>query len=126
MYNQPYHSLLVWQQGYKFVLEVYRRTEHFPKHEQYNIVSQIRRAAVSVVTNIVEGHAKSSLKDFLRFLDISKGSLTECAMLLELSKDLGYLNEAVYNELESLRAKTGFMLNKFTKSVSQQTSSRTF
>ena len=62
-----YRRLLVWRQGREFVLAIYRLTGLFPKHELYGMVSQLRRAAVSSVTNIVEGHEKTSRREFLRF-----------------------------------------------------------
>src|SRR3989338_8305829 len=108
MNKQPYHDLLVWQAAYSFVREVYRATDAYPKHEQYGVVSQLRRAAVSVATNIVEGHGKRSRPDLLRFLDISRGSLTECVFLLELSRDLGYLSTEAYNALDKSAGRVGF------------------
>lgn len=109
----PYHKLIVWKEAYAFVMAVYLHTETFPKHEQYGLISQLRRASVSVVANIVEGHAKSSKAELIRFLDIARGSLLECAVLLELSRDLHYLSKEHYSKLENIRARTGFLLDKF-------------
>ena len=77
----------------------------------------MRRASVSVTANIVEGSAKNSRKDFIRFLNIAEGSLTECAFLLELSHDLGYLRLIEYQHSEELRAKTAFLLYRFKQSL---------
>jgi four helix bundle protein len=119
--EKPYKKLIVWQRGYEFVLEVYRLSETFPKREWYGLTSQLRRAAVSVLANIVEGSAKRSLKDFLRFLDIAKGSLWECEFLLELSKDLHYLTQDDFQHLDELRAKTAYLLHRLTIAISSHT-----
>lgn len=119
MGNLPYHQLIVWKEAYAFVREVYRMTEAYPRHELYTIVSQIRRAAVSIVTNIVEGHAKHSDKDFLRYLDIARGSLFECSVLMELSRDLSYITRDDYSKLEHLRARTSFLLDRFSTGIRQ-------
>jgi len=115
--QKPYEKLIVWQKGYEFVLTVYKATDTYPKHEIYGITSQLRRAAVSVINNIVEGSAKDTNKDFARFLNISKGSLWECECLLRLSKDLGYLKESDYEHLLELLNKTGYLLYKLKLSI---------
>ena len=114
---RPYKRLVVWQRGYEFVLKVYKTTESFPKHEQYGLISQLRRAVVSIVANIVEGSAKQSKKDFLRFLYIAKGSLWECEFFLELSLDLQYLHKKDFYQLDEIRAKTDYLLNKLILSL---------
>lgn len=115
----PYKNILAWRKGYEFVKEVYRLTKNFPIDERYGIVIQIRRAAVSVLANIVEGRAKRSVseKEFLRFLSIAKGSLWECEFFLELSKDLGYLNEDEFIHLEDLRSQTAYLLHEFMEKI---------
>lgn len=113
----PYHDLVVWKEAYQFVIAIYTSTKSFPKHELYAVVSQLRRAAVSVVTNLVEGHAKHSNKDFLRYLDISHGSILECAVLLELSRDLKYLSPEEYDELEKTRSRTSYLLDRLILSL---------
>ncbi len=117
--EKSYKKLIVWQNGYRFILEVYRLSKTFPKYEQYGITSQLRRAAVSVIANIVEGQAKNSRKDFLRYLNIAKGSIRECEFLLELAHDLGYLSREDYNHLEELQAKTAYLLHRLTLSLQQ-------
>ncbi len=83
----------------KFVEDVYKATRKFPREETYGITSQLRRAAVSVPTNIVEGCARESTKEYLNFLRISYSSLKESGYLIDLSHRLGYLGK---NEHESL------------------------
>jgi len=88
--TQSFQELDVWKSAHKFVLSVYKYTENFPKTELYGLVSQFRRAAVSIPANIAEGYAKFGLKDKVRFYNIAQGSLEECRYYLILSKDLGY------------------------------------
>ncbi|MFH1253687.1 MAG: four helix bundle protein [Candidatus Uhrbacteria bacterium] len=115
----PYKNILAWRKGYEFVIEVYRTIKNFPIEERYGIVSQLRRAAVSVLANIVEGRAKRSVseKEFLRFLSIAKGSLWECEFFLGLSRDLGYLNKDEFAFLEDLRSQTAYLLHEFMKKI---------
>ncbi|BBO34040.1 four helix bundle protein [Lacipirellula parvula] len=72
-----YRDLKVWQLGVDIALEVYRITGNFPKSEQYGLTSQLRRAAVSIASNIAEGHARKTQKELHRFCNIAKGSLAE-------------------------------------------------
>ena len=111
--KKPYHSLIVWREAHQFVLEIYRLTGKFPKHELYGLVSQLRRAAASVATNIVEGYARRTDKDMLRFFDMARASLAECEYLLELSRDLRYLTNEEYNHIEAIRCRVSYLLNKF-------------
>lgn len=85
-------DLLVWKESISFVTEIYRITEDFPKSENFGITSQIRRSAVSIPSNIAEGAARSSYKEFLHFLSISFGSAAELETQLIISKNLNYLD----------------------------------
>jgi four helix bundle protein len=89
-----FHDLLIWQKSKLICLDLYRATSKFPDHEKYGIVSQIRRAALSVPVNIAEGHGRSSDEDFARFLYISLGSLRELETLVEISGELEYFEES--------------------------------
>ena len=100
-----------------FLKEIYRVTIQFPKSEMYNITSQFRRAALSVVLNIVEGQARGSKVDMRRFLIISRASLAECAYLLEFSSELKYLDEKQYEDLESQRRRVGYLLQRLIDSL---------
>jgi len=101
--TKSFTELDVWKSAHQFVLNVYRYTKQFPKSETYGLVSQFRRAAVSIPANIAEGYAKMGLKDKLRFYNIAQGSAEECRYYLILSKDLGYgENSALRNELEAV------------------------
>ena len=87
-----YRDLAVWQRGMEMALLVYQATKAFPDDERFGLTSQLRRAAVSVPANIAEGHARSSTKDYLRFISIAIGSLAETATFIELAGRLNYGN----------------------------------
>lgn len=88
--SKKFYDTIVWQKSHKFVLDVYQYTASFPKVEDYALTSQFRRAAISISANIAEGFTRKSLKDKIRFYNISQGSLEECRNYLILSKDLKY------------------------------------
>ena len=90
MFAKSFEDLDVWKKAHAFVLEVYRLTEVFPKHELYGLPSQLRRAAVSIPANLAEGFGKPTKPDKLRFYGISQGSIEECRYYLILARDLGY------------------------------------
>jgi four helix bundle protein len=89
-----YRELRVWQQAMDFAVEVYRATEKFPKHELYGLTGQLRRAAVSIASNIAEGKGHKSDRDYSRFLFHARGSLYEAETQIALAARLGYLEEA--------------------------------
>lgn len=90
---RSYRELKVWQLGMKLTKSVYLLTRRFPKEELYGLTSQARRAAVSIPSNIAEGHARDSTKDFLRHLSIVQGSLAELETQLILAESLEYCTE---------------------------------
>jgi four helix bundle protein len=92
---QRFTELKVWQRSHALVLEVYRLTTKFPADERFGVVAQLRRAALSVPTNIAEGSKRESRQDYARFLNIAEGSLVEAEYLLMVSRDLGYLTAEV-------------------------------
>ena len=83
-------DLIVWQKAHQFVLNIYRLSANFPKSEIYGLTSQLRRAAISIPSNISEGFKKRGKADKVRFLNIAQGSLEECRYYLFLIKDLEY------------------------------------
>jgi four helix bundle protein len=103
---QRFKDLKVWQRSHALVLDVYRLTESFPHEERFGLVSQLRRAAVSVPTNIAEGSKRRGSQEYARFLNIAEGSLAESEYLLLLSGDLGYLTpevtEPLFAEIEEI------------------------
>jgi four helix bundle protein len=97
---QNYKELKVWQKSHAFTLKVYEITKSFPKDELYSLTNQLRRAASSVPANIAEGCGKNSNNELAHFLNISLGSSNETEYFLILSKDLKYLSENIFIELE--------------------------
>jgi len=112
-----YRKLVVWQSADELAYAVYLKTKSFPKEEMYGITSQLRRAALSVAINIVEGYGRQGRNEFRHFLNIALGSLAETEYLLDFSLKLKYLNERNYNDLRDLRKKVGRLLWKFYKSL---------
>lgn len=88
--KRKHHELRVWQEAMSLVKDVYRITSEFPREEIYGLTSQIRRAAVSIPSNIAEGAARTTDKEFLQFLSISRGSLSELDTQLTIAADLCY------------------------------------
>lgn len=86
-------NLLAWQKAMSLVMAVYRETSAFPSHEMFGLTSQIRRAAVSVPSNIAEGAGRNSPKELIQFLGIASGSLAELDTQLNIASGLGYLDE---------------------------------
>lgn len=121
MDNKGYKKLKVWEKAHKFAVEVYKMTNKFPREELYGLTSQIRRAAFSIPLNIVEGHASTSKKEFLNFLNIANRSLVETEYLLEVSQELNFMNEAEYQRLEKMRYEVAVILNAFAKAVRSRT-----
>ena len=96
---QRFTNLRVWQRSHALVLEVYKLTRTFPADERFGLVSQLRRAVLSVPTNIAEGTKRESGQDYARFLNIAEGSLAETEYLVMVSRDLGY---ALGNDADSI------------------------
>lgn len=112
-----FKELLVWQRSIDFVTEIYRTTEAFPKDEIYGLISQIRRAAVSIPSNIAEGNSRRSKPDYLQFLKIARGSCAEIETQLIISKNLGFLNEDDYLKLNQQIIEISKMLNGLINSL---------
>jgi four helix bundle protein len=90
--SKTFEDLIVWQKAHQFVLKIYKFSSKFPKEENYGLTSQLRRAAISIPSNIAEGFIKRGKKDKIRFFNISQGSIEECRYYLILSNDLVYGN----------------------------------
>lgn len=106
-----YMELLVWQKGIDLVKEVYANTAEFPQSETFGLTSQIRRAAVSIPSNIAEGNGRASRADYLRFLSISNGSCNELETQLIIAAELGFLAAAQCDALLQKTNEVGKMLN---------------
>lgn len=117
MKAEKFEDLEVWQKAHKLVLEVYNLTRDFPTEEKFGLVSQMRRAAVSIPANIAEGFKKRTVKDKSNFYNIAQGSLEELRYYLILSKDLEYFqdNQKLINHVEEI----GRMLYGLIRSISK-------
>lgn len=109
MYLKSYKELIVWQKSIELVKKIYKLTASFPKDEIYGLASQMRRAAVSIPSNIAEGYARKNLKEYLQFLRISYGSSAELETQIVIAKDL--YKDIDYNTIESLLEEILKMLN---------------
>lgn len=107
-----YEKLIVWQKSMDLVVLTYRFTSYFPQEEQFGLISQMRRASVSIPSNIAEGCRRSTKKDINRFLSIALGSASELDTQLKLAKRLGFIKDADYNEADALLHEVLRMLNK--------------
>lgn len=96
-----YRDLQVWQRAKAFAVEIYRVTEAFPRKEQYSLTDQIRRAAVSIPSNVAEGHIKRSDKVFANHLDTALGSAAELSTQLEIALEVKYLRSQAHRELQA-------------------------
>ena len=105
--TKTHKDLDIWMRGIGFVEQIYKVTTSFPKQELYSLTSQIRRAVISYPSNIAEGAARSSKKEFIQFLYISLGSLSELETQLIIAEKLGYLRaDNLLEEVEALRRMT--------------------
>ncbi len=112
-----FENIVAWQKAYKFTLLAYQVTNTFPECERFGLCSQFKRAAVSVPANIAEGYKKLSKADKLRFYNIAQGSVEECRCYIYLSKDLGYIDAAVFTELMESLSDASRLLNAYCKGV---------
>ena len=98
--DKPHKKLEVWKLAMELVIETYRLTESFPAKETYGLTNQIRRAVVSVPSNIAEGAARQTRKEFVNFLHMAQGSLSELDTQVEIARRLGYLQEKDWETLD--------------------------
>ena len=116
--HSGYKDLIVWKESKNLVLITYRITEKFPTSENFALRDQIRRAIVSVLSQIAEGWLRKSKKDKLHYLEISLGSLLEAESQMEIAKDLRYITEKDYLEFDNLRARVAYLLYRYTSKIS--------
>jgi four helix bundle protein len=112
-----HHNLRAFQLADELAVAVYRHTANFPRAEQFGLTSQIRRAAVSVPSNIVEGCAKSSEADYVRFLDIAYGSSCELQYQLSLTHRLGFLTDDSFEVVDKIAVETAKVINGLIRSL---------
>ncbi|MDD3101623.1 MAG: four helix bundle protein [Patescibacteria group bacterium] len=112
---KSFQDIKVWQKAHELVLKIYKITKQFPEEEKYGLSSQLRRAAVSIASNIVEGFRRTTLKDRIHFYMIANGSLEETRYQILLSKDLTYIDETKYQDIIILTEEVSKMLNSWIK-----------
>ena len=112
---RPHYRLEAWKESIALVKAVYEATQNFPKEETYGLVSQMRRAAISVPSNIAEGAARSGSREFAQFLNVARGSLSESETQLIIAVELGYIVEG--HDIFSRLDKVSRLLTGLHKSV---------
>lgn len=96
---KSFTDLYAWQEGHELVLLIYKETEKFPKKEIFCLVSQMRRAVISITSNIAEGFSRNSSKEKFQFYNIAHGSTTELQNQLLIARDIGYINNDIFNSI---------------------------
>jgi four helix bundle protein len=109
-------DLIVFQKADDLVFRIYQLTKMFPKEETFGITSQLRRASLSIPTNIVEGYARKSKKELIQFISVAVGSLAVTEYLYDFSKRLGYLKEDT-SQIETILDEVGRLLRNFYRSL---------
>ena len=117
---QSYRDLVAWNKAMELVTEIYRATNNFPKEELFGLMSQLRRAAVSIPSNIAEGKGRLSKGEFQQFLGNARGSLAEVETQILIAQNLNYLNEAEANNLLTKVEEVGKVLNGLLSAVKNQ------
>jgi four helix bundle protein len=112
-----YRDLIVWQKAMDLVTLVYQFTESFPQKEVFGLTNQVRRAAVSIPSNIAEGQGRNSNRDFRHFLSIARGSLQEVETQLELARRLGYLDEIDLINISESSCEVARLINGLSRAL---------
>ena len=116
---KTFRDLLIWQKAMSLVTNCYKVTSHFPKEEQFGLISQIRRCSISIPSNIAEGFARESNKDYYRFLSIALGSLFEFQTQIEIALNLNYLSEENFKNLYEDSRELERMLTSFMNKIKE-------
>jgi len=111
-------DLKAWRKGHRFVLAIYRITRTFPKEEMFGLTSQLRRAAISITSNLAEGFGRRGIKEKIRFYMIALGSLREAQNQLLIAKDLGYITPEEFKELAEKSVEISKIINSLIKGAS--------
>jgi four helix bundle protein len=112
---KTHKDLKVWQESRQLVKEIYTLTSKFPKDEMFSLTAQIKRAAISIPSNIAEGAARVSNKEYIHFLYIALGSVAELDTQLIIAKDLNFINKEEFNEISKNLENIGKMLSGLIK-----------
>lgn len=117
MINKPHKMLNAWKKSLNLITKVYKITGSFPRYEQYGISIQMRKSSLSVASNIAEGAARQTKKEFIQFLHMAQGSLSELDTQVEASKQLGYLQEKDIKDLSDNAIEIDKMITGLIKSL---------
>jgi len=109
--SHAYRDLIVWQKAVELVIEIYQTTKRFPRDEVYGLAAQLRRAAVSIPSNVAEGQGRLTEGEFRQFLGHARGSLLELETQLEIARRLKYLTDADYGSVSRQTTELGKILN---------------
>lgn len=120
MAGRNYQELTVWQKAMQLVTDIYKTTECFPRTEVFGLCSQVRRAVVSIPSNIPEGQGRDSPKEFLHHLSFAYGSLMEAETQLQIAFNLEYITKTEANKLLEQTAEVGRLLNGLSRSLRNQ------
>ena len=115
--TKTYKELVVWQKSYQLSLLIYKLTSKFPKNEIYSLISQMRRAVISIPSNIAEGYCRYSKKEYVQFLQIAFGSGAELETQLIIAKDLRYISSNEYEQANELLVEVLKMLNSLVRKI---------
>ena len=118
--EKPHKNLEAWKQSMDLVLKIYEATEQFPSQEVYGITNQVRRAAVSIPSNIAEGAARQTKKEFRNFLHVAQGSLSELDTQIEIASRLGYLDVECRKSLDKKMEPIDKMITGLIRHVSKK------
>jgi len=113
-----YKDLLIWQKGIQLVKEIYLICKDLPKNEVFGLQSQMKRAAISIPSNIAEGYGRNYTQNYIQFIKIARGSLLELETQIIISKELNLISEDTFDKIINLITEENKMLNAFIKSIS--------
>ncbi|HLD63363.1 MAG TPA: four helix bundle protein [Candidatus Peribacteraceae bacterium] len=114
---ESFTDLIAWQEGHKLVLMLYSATNNFPIDEKYGLINQLRRAAVSITSNIAEGFRKNTVKEKRQFYQMALGSLTEIQNQLIIARDVGYIDTSTYKNINEHTNLVGKLLTGLLRSA---------
>lgn len=118
---QDFRQLQVWQKAHALTLSIYRATADFPTEEKYGLVSQMRRSASSIPTNLAEGCGREGQRELARYTEIARGSASELEYQLLLARDLGFMTDLIYHQLNAVLTEVQKMLVSFRQSITSPT-----
>jgi four helix bundle protein len=117
-----FEELNVWKKLHKLVIKIYKTANNFPREERYLLTNQLCRSAASVPANIAEGQSRQTTKEYLQFLYNARGSIAETKYHLILARDLGYIENSTYNDINKDYDSAGKMLNSLINSLKRKNS----